>query len=74
MSVELMYRIYTKYSETLTPYNTCVKILTGPFCHLLICLKCARCVANSADPDQTPQNAASDQSLPCLLRPVYPNT
>ena len=24
--------------------------------------------ANSADPDQTPQNAASDQGLHCLLK------
>ena len=33
-----------------------------------------RMVANSADPDQTPQNAASDLGLHCLLRPVCPNT
>ena len=25
-------------------------------------------MANSADPDQTPQNAASDQGLHCLLK------
>ena len=27
-------------------------------------------MANSVDPDQTPQNAASDQDLHCLLRPA----
>ena len=26
------------------------------------------------DPDQTPQNAASELGLHCLLRPVFPNT
>ena len=30
----------------------------------------AVCVANSVDPDQTPQNVASDQGLHCLLLPV----
>ena len=31
-------------------------------------------VANSVDPDQTPQNAASDLGLYCLLRPIGQNT
>ena len=30
-------------------------------------------MANSVDPDQTPQNAASDLGLHGLLRPVCPN-
>ena len=33
----------------------------------------AVCVANSADPDQTPHFAASDQDLHCLLLSVCPN-
>ena len=31
-------------------------------------------MANSVDPGQTPQNAASDQGLHCLLGPVCPNS
>ena len=31
-------------------------------------------MANSADPDQTPQNTASDLGLHSLLRLVFPNT
>ena len=30
------------------------------------------CMANSVDPDQTPHNAASDQGLHCLQRPICP--
>ena len=30
-------------------------------------------MANSVDPDQTPQNAAFDLGLHCLLRSVYSN-
>ena len=30
-------------------------------------------VANNVDPDQMPQNVASDHSLRCLLRPVCRN-
>ena len=36
--------------------------------------KSAQCVANTADPDQMLQNAASDLGLHCLLRPVCPST
>ena len=36
--------------------------------------KTAGWVASSVDPDQMPQNAASDLGLHCLLRPVCPNT
>ena len=32
-------------------------------------LKIAGLVANGVDPDQTPQNAASDQGLHCLHKP-----
>ena len=35
---------------------------------------CAGLVAISVDPDQTPQNAASDLGLHCLLRLSCPNT
>ena len=38
-----------------------------------MCLKIARWEANSADLGHTPQNAASDLGLHCLLRPVCPN-
>ena len=38
-----------------------------------MCLKYAGCVANSVDPDQTPQNAASDQGLHCLLSSLWSN-
>ena len=31
-------------------------------------------MANSIDPDQTPHSAASDLGLPCLQRPICPNT
>ena len=31
-------------------------------------------MANSVDPDQVPQNVASDLGLHCLLRPVCPST
>ena len=37
----------------------------------VICTTCSGTfwtLANSADPDQTPQNAASDQVLHCLLK------
>ena len=34
----------------------------------VICKTWIRTLANSADPDQTPQNAASDQGLHCLLK------
>ena len=35
---------------------------------MIICKTWTRISANSADPDQTPQNVASDQSLHCLLK------
>ena len=31
-------------------------------------------MANSVDPDQTPQNVASDLGLHCLQRPICPNS
>ena len=40
----------------------------------MLCLKIAGWLANSEDPDETPQNAASHLGLHCLLRPVCPNT
>ena len=38
----------------------------------MLCLKIAGWVANSVDPDETPQNAHLSQH--CLLRPVCLNT
>ena len=40
----------------------------------IVVSKIAGYVANSADPDQTPQKAASDQGLHCLLSAVCTNT
>ena len=39
-------------------------------CHvkMVICKTLTGTLANSADPDQTPQNTVSDQSLHCLLK------
>ena len=34
----------------------------------IICKTLTGTLANSADPDKTPQNAASDQGLHCLLK------
>ena len=46
----------------------------APFYYLFMCIATAGLVTNIVDPDQTPQNAASDLGLHCLLRPVCPNT
>ena len=35
-----------------------------------MCLKYCCIIANSVDPDQMPQNAASDLGLHCLKRPI----
>ena len=68
------YRIYPKYSDTSTPHHICSKIWTSTIHYPMLCLKIAGWVANSVDPDETPQNAASHLGLNCLLRPVCPNT
>ena len=44
------------------------------FYYAWICLNPTGCKAHNVTPDQTPQNAASDQGLHCLLSPVSPNT
>ena len=64
------YHIFHRISNTLAPYITCLKHRIGAFFYLLICLKAARRMANSGDPDQTPHSAASDLGLQCLLRSV----
>ena len=69
-----LYHIYINYCDILTPYHTFSKIWTSLFPYLLKCLKTAGWLANSLDPDQMPQNVASDQGLHCFLRPVWPST
>ena len=44
----------------------------GPLTHSYLETR-KRVIANSADPDQTPQNVASDQGLQCLLIGFYIN-
>ena len=60
------YRINPKYWDTLSIYHTCLKIWivhsTTSWCVLTI----AACMINSVDPDQMPQNVASDLGLHCL--------
>ena len=51
--------------------RTCIQLSHHRGRLLMMCLKT---VANSVDPDQTPQSAASEMGLHCLLRPVCPNT
>ena len=63
------YRIYTKYSDTSTPYLTWFKIWASTIYYPLLCLKIAEWLANSVDFDETPRYL--DQH--CLLRPVCPN-
>ena len=36
-------------------------------CFSFVCVGVGEAYANSADPDQTPHNATSDQTLDCLL-------
>ena len=65
------YRIYpnhpdiSTYQINLNKYNLLPDVVSK---------KHDRWVANSVDPDETPQNAASHLGLHCLLRPVFPNT
>ena len=70
---ELLYHIYLKYLDTLTPYmcHTCPNIWTVQIYYLyLMYLGVTGSAANSVDPDRTPQNAASDQGLHCLPTPL----
>ena len=48
------WRIYAKYSQTITPYHIYPQIWTTRVVYLLVCLNASEWVANSADPDQTP--------------------
>ena len=52
--------------DTPSLYRTFTKNWTGPFYHIMMKLKTARSVVNSAKPDQMLQNAASDLSLRSL--------
>ena len=45
-----------------------VSVTSGCRVKMVICKTWTWTLANSADLDQTPQNAASDQSLHCLLK------
>ena len=59
-----------------TPYLLTIghKILSSPFYYLLMCLKYCCMYENSVDPDQMPQNAASDLGLHRLQKCICPNT
>ena len=46
-------KIYPEYLETSTLYHTCSKIWTSTVYYSMLCLKIARWVANSVDPDKT---------------------
>ena len=41
-----IYTIFTLYSDTLTPYHTCPRVLRNPFYYLLMCLNIAVGMAN----------------------------
>ena len=58
------------------PYLLTILVLNSEIVYyLLMCLKyIAICMANTVDPDQMPQNAASDLGLHCLQKPICPNT
>ena len=43
-------------------------VASGCSVKMVICETWTGTLANSADPDQMPQNAASDQGLHCLLK------
>ena len=73
ISKTVKYHIY-KYWDTSTPYNSCSKIWKSTIYYPMLCLKIAKWVANSVDPDEMPCSAASHLGLHCLLRPVCPNT
>ena len=73
VSSPLNYRIYSKYSETATPYHTCSKIWTSTTYYPMLCLKIAGWAANRIDPDETPRSVASHLGLHCLLKPVCSN-
>ena len=67
------YRIYPKFSDSSTTYHTCSKFWTSTIYYPLSCLKIARCVAKSVEPDEMPYSVASHQGLHCLHRPVCPD-
>ena len=61
---------YPNYSDTIILYHTCAKIKTN----LLMRLKNCGTVAKKVDFDMMPHSASFDFGLPCLVRPVCPNT
>ena len=67
------YCIYPKYWDTWSTCHTSPKIWNSPIYHSLICLKYC-CMYGSVDPDQMPQNVASDLGLHCLQMPLCSNT
>ena len=71
--IRIISTIFTLTIQTTTPYHTCPNIWTSPYDYLLMCLQTAGWVADSVDPDQMLQSAASDLGLHCLLRLFYWN-
>ena len=65
--------VYTLHIQTSKLLTILIVKIKRPFYTSSYVYSCWK-MANSIDPDQTPQNAASDQGLHCLLRPVCPNT
>ena len=49
-------------------YSRAILITVRVPCRGVICKTWPKTLRNSVDPDQTPQNAASDQGLHCLLK------
>ena len=67
--------VFTLSIRTLTLYShTCFKIWTSTIYYPMLCLKIARWVANSVDPDEMLQNAPSHLGPHCLIIPVCLNT
>ena len=64
MKTEHLYKI-----KVTVTYSHAVLVTVTSKCHVkrVICKTCTWTLANSADPDQMPQNVASDQGLHCCL-------
>ena len=56
--------------QVMVIYSRAIVVIMTSDCRVkrVICKTWRGTLANSADPDQTPQNAASDQDLHCLLK------
>ena len=68
------YLLFLLAFDTLSFYHTCPKFEKKKSLLPIDVSEIAGWVANCVDPDQTPQNVASDLGLRCLLKPVYLNT